>query len=287
MKKQLLIGFGNKARNGKDSAANAIKEYFENDYDNGYAAPPVKVGIFKYATALYAEVNEGIKNGIWESRRIIPDNPKECHAILPDWVQPEPNPEISALAPYGKHPKLLQWWGTEYRRAQDENYWVKKTFAAIPANLDIAIITDVRFPNEAEGVISRGGYTVNVQRLREDGTQYYSSDRPATHPVRDSSRRPEVLELLFEDSRRPYSTARRVCNHVGSLSPRFGKEMSNINKITIISRSGDLNAIDYPVGERTNLREALKYLRQRGGYQLHENVFVPFEEVLYIREEIK
>lgn len=199
----LLLGFGNKARNGKDTAAEAIKHFYEQHYNPGYDWPQPTVGIFKYATALYGEVNEAVKNGIWETRTVngepfllntsgktivgehyvMPTN-ATARVIrkLPEWVQPEPNPEISALAPYGKHPKLLQWWGTEYRRAQDVNYWVKKTFASIPTNLDIAMITDVRFPNEAEGVRSRGGYTVNVQRLREDGTQYYSSDRPADHP---------------------------------------------------------------------------------------------------------
>lgn len=178
----LLLGFGNKARNGKDTAATAIKDYFEKDYDNGYMAPQVKVGIFKYATALYAEVNEELSRP-WDINKDRFTGFEERTGIkIPDWVTLDSNPEISALAPYGKHPKLLQWWGTEYRRAQDENYWVKKTFASIPANLDIAMITDVRFPNEVEGVRSRGGYTVNVQRLREDGTQFYSSDRPATHP---------------------------------------------------------------------------------------------------------
>jgi hypothetical protein len=43
------------------------------------------------------------------------------------------------------------------------------------------MITDVRFPNEADAVKQRGGYTINVQRLREDGQPYYSSDRPADH----------------------------------------------------------------------------------------------------------
>jgi hypothetical protein len=197
----LIIGFGNKARQGKDSAAEAICEHYtkENRFADVYTFKPTRVGTFKFATALYQEVNQALSEGIWESR-IAKDvevdrwvycncekHPPHEHSMfsttsLPDWVQPEPNPEVNELAPYGKHPKLLQWWGTEFRRAQDPDYWVKQTFASIPANLDIALITDVRFPNEAQAVEQRDGYNVNVQRLREDGAQYYATDRPVDHP---------------------------------------------------------------------------------------------------------
>jgi hypothetical protein len=165
----LLVGFGNKARQGKDTIASAIKQYY---------VGPASVGIFKFAGALYQEVNTFLKQTPdWTIRQF-----RNVEGIqFPDWVQPDPNPEISDLAPYGKHPKLLQWWGTEYRRSQDTNYWVKKLFASIPVNLDIALVTDVRFPNEADGIKQQGGYNVNVQRLRLDGTPFYSEDRPVDH----------------------------------------------------------------------------------------------------------
>lgn len=187
----LLIGFGNKARNGKDTAADAITNFYNRQNSSRLVHVPsykgiVRVGTFKYATALYAEVNEALKAGIWKYRQVgslVVDAHFKPYFELPEWVQPEPNPEISPLAPYGKHPKLLQWWGTEYRRNNfGQDYWVKRTFADIPANLDIALITDVRFPNEAEAIESKGGYTVNVKRLREDGTQYHDPSRPIDHP---------------------------------------------------------------------------------------------------------
>lgn len=62
---------------------------------------------------------------------------------------------------------LLQWWGTDFRRAQDAEYWLK----AVNRRLDqiedmdlqhgtnvLAIVTDVRFPNEAGVIRKRGGY---------------------------------------------------------------------------------------------------------------------------------
>jgi hypothetical protein len=186
----LILGLGNKARNGKDTAAEAIKHYYEQNYYAGFMRKGPTVGIFKFATALYQEVNQAVADGIWKDRKVFSPVSSGCGCAaniekaidLPNWVQPEPNAEVSTLAPYGKHPKLLQWWGTEFRRAQDTDYWVKKAFASIPANLDIAIFSDTRFPNEADGVKQRGGYTINVQRLREDGSQFFDSSRPADHP---------------------------------------------------------------------------------------------------------
>lgn len=57
--------------------------------------------------------------------------------------------------------RLLQWWGTDYRRAQDENYWVNKAFEYYDDDQDL-VFDDVRFPNEAEAIRERGGLVVRV-----------------------------------------------------------------------------------------------------------------------------
>lgn len=59
----------------------------------------------------------------------------------------------------------LQQWGTQIRRAEDNNYWVKK---AVPASLEVlasgysVYITDSRFPNEADSIVSVGGSLVRL-----------------------------------------------------------------------------------------------------------------------------
>lgn len=181
----LLLGLGHRARQGKDLAAESIRNY----YDAKNAASlmhvaswkgSVRVGVFKYATALYQEVNKFLKDyPDWRTHPL----PVENFSIeIPDWVQPEPNAVKSELAPYGKHPKLLQWWGTDYRRQHyGQDYWIKKLFATIPGNLHIALISDMRFLDEAAAIKERGGFTVNVQRLNADGTQYYAPDRLKDH----------------------------------------------------------------------------------------------------------
>ncbi len=64
--------------------------------------------------------------------------------------------------------RLLQWWGTDWRRSEDPDYWVKRTMreadeaATNPHLPDAIIFDDVRFPNEARAVQKRGGLIVRV-----------------------------------------------------------------------------------------------------------------------------
>ena len=62
--------------------------------------------------------------------------------------------------------RLLQWWGTEYRRAEDPDYWSKKGIAeAIRVDADpvhLVVITDVRFANEAKAIKDEGGMVYEV-----------------------------------------------------------------------------------------------------------------------------
>lgn len=61
--------------------------------------------------------------------------------------------------------KLFQWWGTDYRRAQDPDYWVtvaEEQAIRIDAAGFTPVFTDVRFPNEADMIVKHGGLLVQV-----------------------------------------------------------------------------------------------------------------------------
>lgn len=64
--------------------------------------------------------------------------------------------------------QILQWWGTEYRRAQQPNYWSTKVamrIAQMRANDQVrVVITDCRFANEAAAVRTLGGEIWQVTR---------------------------------------------------------------------------------------------------------------------------
>lgn len=69
--------------------------------------------------------------------------------------------------------QILQWWGTEYRRAQEPGYWtriVTERIAFAIRNYERRfVITDCRFVNEAESVRNMGGQIWQVKRPGIDG----------------------------------------------------------------------------------------------------------------------
>ena len=139
----LLIGLGHKARQGKNTAALGLLE----------AAPiSIDARLYAYATALRQEVRSAcIRFG--HAAALI-ESFKEA-GLMPEWVRDEA----------GKQRTLYQWWGTDYRRKQDPDYWVKRLFAQVKKDApDLAIVTDVRFPNEAESIKSAGGVLIKVIR---------------------------------------------------------------------------------------------------------------------------
>lgn len=151
----LLIGFGNKARHGKDSAVNAIKDHINGSSVKlaqyyGYGPREVVVARqFRFAEALYEEA-------------------RTLHGMTE------------------KDAPLLQRIGAA-RRAENVNYWVDKVFFGVDDFFKknpngVALISDVRYQNEVATLRDRGGYTINVTRLNADGSVYIAPDRPADHP---------------------------------------------------------------------------------------------------------
>lgn len=168
---KLLLGFGNKARQGKDTAAESVVNYYL-----GAGVPAVSM---PFAGALRQETKDAIEQagGIMQ----LLANPLPDGTCIPTWVEPDPNPAISEGFPYGKHPKLLQWWGTEYRRAQDPDYWVKKVFYELKNFDGVVVISDVRFVNEFAAIKNNGGFTINITRVNADGSTFVAPDRDAKH----------------------------------------------------------------------------------------------------------
>src|SRR5208337_945550 len=175
----IILGFGNKARGGKDTAAAGVQKFCSDEKINCK-----RVG---FADALKKEVNGALEKHGGDVELLLAYGP-EPGVPFPDYVKADPNPDMTdPMMPLGKHSLLLQWWGTEYRRRWRPNYWVDKfhesvfNFEIVSREPRVVVVPDMRFINEAIAITEMGGATVNVRRLNEDGTQYLDKSRPAGH----------------------------------------------------------------------------------------------------------
>jgi hypothetical protein len=132
------------------------------------------IRIYSFAAELKREVNENaMKSGgmprlfdaglydrdggyLQENGNILP---------LPEWVQYDPDPPMDdPHCRYGKQRTLLQWWGTEFRRSVNPDYWVNKVAQRIAEEKpEIALITDVRFMNEVN-FVRKYGEVIKIDR---------------------------------------------------------------------------------------------------------------------------
>lgn len=82
---------------------------------------------------------------------------------------------------------LLQWWGTEFRRHDDGAYWIKQLDVTIESSMrwcspcPLGVITDVRFPDEADYVKSKGGVLVRVVRPGVEAVNGHVSEHAIPH----------------------------------------------------------------------------------------------------------
>lgn len=150
----ILIGLGAKARQGKSYVANYMQEAVKS--------------IVQYSFA------EELK--------------KECKAkhdeLLPLWQAANNTKDVPVCKedPIYGYTRILQWYGTDVIRKRNPNHWVEKVAERIQKEQpEIAIITDVRFPNEAEFIKANGGYLVEVIRVNEDGSRFLDSSRDPKH----------------------------------------------------------------------------------------------------------
>lgn len=82
-----------------------------------------------------------------------------------------------------KDPRLLQVLGTEVFRTIDPHIWVRILLDTIAEQApDLALITDLRFPNEADAIREAGGKLIRVTRLNADGSLWVAPDRDPSHP---------------------------------------------------------------------------------------------------------
>lgn len=148
----LYIGLGHKARQGKNVVASVLKQL---------GGDKVK----EYALAD-------------ELKRYCKENHDELVRQYPevDLANRKDDPIYGYVG-------MLQHVGTNIIRAKNPDYWVECLASRIKSdNPDVALVTDIRFPNEAQWIHDNAGALVKIVRIKKDGTQYIAPDRDPNHP---------------------------------------------------------------------------------------------------------
>ena len=70
---------------------------------------------------------------------------------------------------------VLQVWGTDFRRGQDPEYWLKQAEARIDAATGPIVFDDVRFLNEVEMLRAKGFLIIKIDMRLDDVLRYAGS----------------------------------------------------------------------------------------------------------------
>jgi hypothetical protein len=179
---QQVVGLIGLKGSGKDTAASFLKA-------RGF----VRVA---FADALYQEVADtyGVQLDLLQNRD-TKETPLEALA-LKHCRDSRFIAVCRRLDPYGTNEEflekwrsprqILQWWGTDYRRKIDkDSYWLDLIRGIINAYPETDfVITDVRFPNEADFVTALGGKLARIRRPSLDALAALERESSGTfaHP---------------------------------------------------------------------------------------------------------
>jgi len=179
----MIIGFAGKAASGKTSAAKYLSEQ-----------QPENVVILPMALVLREEVENfirqvgavdkvplvyGDQNDKVRVFHVDEQKARQLCSAWPDFaamngdIQDRPGQTAITVR------RILQWWGTEYRRAQDPDYWTKaweKKLQEYDLSTTHVLVDDVRFVNELKIIKKNGGHFIRIVRPGFDGANNHSSE---------------------------------------------------------------------------------------------------------------
>lgn len=112
--------------------------------------------------------------------------------------------------PYSKDiRKLLQFWGTDYRREENDRFWIERVFETwdFTSGDTIFCFTDVRFVNEVETIKDLGGVVWYVEapkevRAKRLGVSEEELESLSSHATEKA--RPENADGVIENGGRPF-----------------------------------------------------------------------------------
>ncbi|HKL27470.1 MAG TPA: hypothetical protein VJ910_14690 [Desulfuromonadales bacterium] len=179
----MIIGFAGKAATGKTTAARHLAAVLEVPVEIVPMARVLRDEVEAFLRSVGAEQHVPLLYGD-QSDKVQVFHVDESRAVgrCPKWLQfvaenrdIQDRPGASAVTVR----RILQWWGTEYRRAQDPDYWTKawdRKIAGLDLDRTLILVDDVRFGNELDMIRTRDGLIVKIERPGFGGANSHSSE---------------------------------------------------------------------------------------------------------------
>ncbi|GAB1641781.1 hypothetical protein [Krasilnikovia sp. MM14-A1259] len=94
--------------------------------------------------------------------------------------------------------RLLQNYGTAIREV-DPAFWICPVLSALDGCATPAVVTDVRFPNEADALLARGATLLRITRPGlDESDQHESETAMADYPIAEILRNTNDIEHMFD-----------------------------------------------------------------------------------------
>jgi len=179
----MIIGFAGKAASGKTTAARHLQALLGEKIQVLPMASMLRleveaflrqVGATDQVALLYGDQQDKLTHFEIDENRARQECPA-WNGFVAENHDIQQRPGMSTLSVR----RILQWWGTEYRRAQDPDYWTKAWEAALEELKDRNVhilVDDVRFHNEVDAVQRNGGVLIRVERPGFNGANDHSSE---------------------------------------------------------------------------------------------------------------
>jgi len=184
----MIIGFAGKAASGKTTAA---KHLLEQSDLNIIILPMAQmlreevanfirqIGAEKYVSLVYGDQDDKVRIFYVDEKRAL-ENCPVWKSFVVDHHEIQDQPGQSAVTVR----RILQWWGTEYRRAQDHDYWTKaweRKLGEYDLDSTHILVDDVRFVNELNIIKKHGGTFIKIERPGFNGANNHSSENSLDH----------------------------------------------------------------------------------------------------------
>ncbi|MDH3997836.1 MAG: hypothetical protein OET90_03255 [Desulfuromonadales bacterium] len=179
----MIVGIGGKAATGKTTAAKHLKPLFDCEVHIIPMAMVLRDEVEAFLRAVGAQDSVPLVYGDQEDKvQLFYVDQQRALAECGQWadfVAVNQNIQDRDGMTAVTVRLILQWWGTEYRRASDPDYWVKAWERKIK-QYDLerchVLVDDIRFVNELTLVRRLGGKLVKVERPGFNGANNHASE---------------------------------------------------------------------------------------------------------------